>query len=41
MPNLFKKLPSELNRNKLKTITILVLLAYWGMILMGTLIKFN
>jgi hypothetical protein len=41
MPNLFKKLPSEIKKNKLKTGIFLGLSAYWGMILIGTLITFN
>ena len=41
MPNLLKKLPSEIKKNKLKTGIFLGLSAYWGMILIGTLITFN
>ena len=41
MPNLIKKLPSEIKKNKLKTGIFLGLSAYWGVILVGTLIQFN
>jgi hypothetical protein len=41
MPNLIKKLPSELKKNKLKTGIFLGLSAYWGVILIGTLVQFN
>ena len=41
MPELFKKLPSEIKKNKLKTGLFLGLTAYWGLILMGTLITFK
>ena len=41
MPNLLKKLPSEIKKNKLKTGLFLGLSAYWGIILVGTLIQFN
>ena len=41
MPELFKKLPSEIKKNKLKTGLFLGLSAYWGLILVGTLITFR
>ena len=41
MPNLLKKLPSEIKKNKLKTGVFLGLSAYWGIILVGTLVQFN
>ena len=41
MPDLIKKLPSEIKKNKLKTGIFLGLSAYWGIILLGTLVQFN
>jgi|TARA_B100000767_G_scaffold173739_1_gene162540 hypothetical protein len=41
MPELFKKLPSEIKKNKLKTGIFFGLSAYWGLILIGTLITFS
>tara|TARA_B100000780_G_scaffold219483_1_gene158578 strand:+ start:358 stop:483 length:126 start_codon:yes stop_codon:yes gene_type:complete len=41
MPDLFKKLPSEIKNNKLKTGIFLGLSAYWGIILIGTIVQFN
>ena len=41
MPNLLKNLPHEIKKNKLKTGIFLGLSAYWGIILLGTLIQFN
>jgi len=41
MSNLLKNLPTEIKKNKLKTSIFLGLSAYWGMILVGTLIQFN
>ena len=41
MPELLKKLPSEIKKNKLKTGIFLGLSAYWGVILIGTLVQFN
>jgi hypothetical protein len=41
MPDLIKKLPSEIKKNKLKTGIFLGLSAYWGIILIGTLVQFN
>ena len=41
MPDIIKKLPSKIKYNKLKTGIFLALSAYWGMILVGTLVTFN
>jgi hypothetical protein len=41
MPDLIKKLPSQFKKNKLKASIFLGLSAYWGVILAGTLIRFN
>jgi hypothetical protein len=41
MPDLIKNLTSEIKKNKLKTGIFLGLSAYWGLILLGTLITFN
>jgi len=41
MPDIIKKLPSKIKDNKLKTGVFLALSAYWGMILVGTLVTFN
>jgi|TARA_B110000211_G_scaffold37548_1_gene37808 hypothetical protein len=41
MPDLLKKLPSEIKKNKLKTGIFLGLSAYWGVILIGTLVQFG
>ena len=41
MPELFKKLPSEIKKNKVKTGLFLGLSAYWGIILIGTLVQFS
>jgi|TARA_Y100000389_G_C17328642_1_gene446874 hypothetical protein len=41
MPEIFKKLPSEIKKNKLKTGVFFGLSAYWGLIIVGTLITFN
>jgi hypothetical protein len=41
MPGLIKKIPSQLKRNKLKVGIFFGLSAYWGIILVGTLIQFN
>jgi hypothetical protein len=41
MPDLIKNLPSEIKKNKLKTGIFLVLSAYWGIILLGTLLTYN
>ena len=41
MPNLIKNLPSEIKKNKLKTGVIVGLGAYWGVILVGTILSIN
>ena len=41
MPTLLKNLPSEIKKNKLKTGIFLGLSAYWGTIIVGTLIQFH
>ena len=41
MPDIFKNLPTEIKKNKLKTGIFLGLSAYWGLILIGTLVTFN
>ena len=41
MPELIKKLPSKIKKNKVKTGLYLGLSAYWGVILAGTLININ
>ena len=41
MPDLLRKLPSEIKKNKLKTGIFLGLSAYWGIILIGTIVQFN
>jgi len=41
MPDLLKNLPSEIKKNKLKTSLFVGLSAYWGIILIGTLVQFN
>lgn len=41
MTDLLKKLPSEIKKNKLKTGIFLGLSAYWGVILIGTLVQFG
>ena len=41
MSDIIKKLPSKIKDNKLKTGIFLALSAYWGMILVGTLVTFN
>jgi len=41
MSDLLKKLPSEIKKNKLKTGIFLGLSAYWGVILIGTIVQFN
>ena len=41
MTDLLKKLPSEMKKNKLKTGIFLGLSAYWGVILIGTIVQFN
>tara|TARA_B110001452_G_C15141762_1_gene397544 strand:+ start:360 stop:485 length:126 start_codon:yes stop_codon:yes gene_type:complete len=41
VPDIFKNLPSEIKKNKLKTSVIIGLSAYWTMILVGTVVTFN
>ena len=41
MPNLLKKLPSEIRNNKLKTGIFLGLSAYWSLILVGTFLNLS
>ena len=41
MPDILKNLPTEIKKNKLKTGIFLALSAYWGMILIGTLVTYN
>ena len=41
MPELIKKLPSKIKKNKVRTGLYLGLSAYWGVILAGTLINLN
>jgi hypothetical protein len=41
MPDILKNLPSEIKKNKLKTGIFFGLSAYWGIILIGTIITFN
>ena len=41
MPELLKKLPLKIKKNKLKTGIFLGLSTYWGLILIGTLVTFN
>jgi len=41
MPTLIKNLPSKIKANKLKTGIFFGLSAYWGLILIGTLVTFN
>ena len=41
MSDILKNLPTEIKKNKLKTGIFLGLSVYWGMILIGTLVRFN
>lgn len=41
MSDIIKNLSSKIKENKLKTGIFLGLSAYWGMILVGTLVTFN
>tara|TARA_B110001450_G_C17288695_1_gene346541 strand:- start:219 stop:344 length:126 start_codon:yes stop_codon:yes gene_type:complete len=41
MPDLIKNLPSEIKKNKLKTGIFLGLSAYWGLIIVSTLVQLN
>ena len=39
MPELLKKLPSNIKKNKLKSGIIVGLSAYWGLIIVGTFVS--
>ena len=41
MPDIFKNLPTEIKKNKLKTGIFIGLSAYWGIILVGTFVSFG
>tara|TARA_B100000780_G_C20953041_1_gene380226 strand:- start:437 stop:562 length:126 start_codon:yes stop_codon:yes gene_type:complete len=41
MPELLKRIPKEIKKNKLKTSIFLGLSAYWCLIILGTLTSFN
>ncbi len=41
MPDLIKKFPAKLKKNKLKTGIFFGLSAYWLVIIFGTLVTFN
>ena len=41
MPDLIKKIPSEIKKNKIKATIFLGLLAYWGVIITGTFVQFH
>jgi hypothetical protein len=41
MLDILKNLPTEINKNKLKTGIFMGLFAYWGIILVGTLVQFS
>ena len=41
MSDILKNLPTEIKKNKLKVGIFLGLSAYWGLILVGTLVTFN
>ena len=41
MPDLIKKLPSEIKKNKLKTGIFFGLSAYWGVIIVGTFLSLD
>ena len=41
MTDIFKNLPTEIKKNKIKTAIFIGLSAYWGIILIGTLATFN
>ena len=41
MPDILKNLSTEIKKNKVKTGVFLGLSAYWGIILIGTLVTFN
>jgi len=41
MPDILRNLPTKIKKNKLKTGIFLGLSAYWGLILVGTLVTYN
>jgi hypothetical protein len=41
MPDIIKKIPLEIKKNKIKTSIFLGLFAYWGLILVGTFVQFQ
>ena len=41
MPDILKNLSTEIKKNKVKTGVFLGLSAYWGIILVGTIITYN
>jgi hypothetical protein len=41
MPDLIKKIPLEIKKNKIKTSIFLGLFAYWGLIIVGTFVQFQ
>ncbi len=41
MPDIIKKIPSEIKKNKVKTSIFLGLFAYWGVIIAGTFVQFQ
>jgi hypothetical protein len=41
MPDIIKKIPSEIKKNKVKTSVFLGLFAYWGVIIAGTFVQFQ
>tara|TARA_B100001758_G_C17742011_1_gene270840 strand:+ start:175 stop:300 length:126 start_codon:yes stop_codon:yes gene_type:complete len=41
MSQLIKKIPSQIKNNKVKTGVFLALFAYWGVIVIGTLVQFS
>jgi hypothetical protein len=41
MPKIFKNLPSEIRKNKMKSGIFFGLSAYWAIILIGTIVTYN
>ena len=41
MSEIIKKLPLEIEKNKFKTGVVVLLSAYWGIIIFGTVISFD
>jgi len=41
MPDIFKNLPTEIKKNKIKAGIFIGLSAYWGIILVGTFVSFS